>query len=92
MHEPRDLAEYQTDHDLIVGLVRDIKHLSGDVGELKNAVNKKNDDHEARIRDLERRANEAESSNRTWRFVTSTAFSVIGVVLTILGLVLAFFH
>jgi hypothetical protein len=92
MAEPRELTEYQTDHDLIVGLVRDIQHLSGDVGELKNAVNIKNDDHEARIRDLEKRANEAESSNRTWRFVTTTAFSLIGVILTIIGLILAIFH
>lgn len=44
---PKEIAEYQTDHDLLV-------KLNVQVDTLTRAVEKKNDDHEARIRSLER--------------------------------------
>jgi hypothetical protein len=44
------VTEYQSDHDIIVSLSRDLKHFGDDIRELKEAVTKKNDDHETRIR------------------------------------------
>jgi hypothetical protein len=72
-----DLANYQSDHDLIVGLVKDVGHLSGDVGKLTEAVNKKNDDHEGRIRMLERSSEDQRSSSRTLRYILGFTVPII---------------
>lgn len=81
------VTEYQTDHDLIVGMVRDLKHFGDDIHDLKEGVNKKNDDHEARIRELESARNIQDSSSRTWRYAFSLAISIVGIGLTILTIV-----
>jgi len=77
-----DLAKYQTDHDLLVTLNEQVKQLT-------IAVTKKNDDHEARIRVLEITSNGQVSSARTWRFALTTALTVLGVAVGIIGLILS---
>jgi len=78
--------EYQTDHDIIVGLSRDLKHFGEDIRELKDAVTKKNDDHEARIRANEKAITDMQSSARTWRYVYSTAMGLLGAAIGAIGL------
>jgi hypothetical protein len=82
---PPELAQYQNDHDLLVGLTRDVQHLTGDIAKLTEAVNKKNDDHETRIRDLESRTEGIESSRTTWNYVVSIALVILGLGVTIIG-------
>lgn len=48
---PRDLAEYQSDHDLLI-------LLNERVGKLTEALEKKTGDHETRIRVLESNTNQ----------------------------------
>jgi hypothetical protein len=87
MAEPRDLAEYQTDHDLIVGMVRDLSHFGEDIRELKDGVTKKNDDHELRIRANERAITDMVSSAKTWRLIMGGAISLCGLGIGIIGLI-----
>jgi hypothetical protein len=77
-----DVANYQNDHDLLVGLTRDVKHLSEDVGKLSEAVAKKNDDHEGRIRLVESKVDTQESSARTTRYILGF---IIPVIIAMLG-------
>lgn len=72
-----DLAHYQTDHDLIVGLVKDVGHLSGDVAKLSDAVSKKNDDHEARLRIIEQKVEDQRASSKTWRYIIGFGLPVV---------------
>jgi hypothetical protein len=72
-----DLAHYQSDHDLIVGLVKDVGHLSGDVAKLSEAVSKKNDDHEGRIRILEAKTEDQRASSKTWRFIIGVGLPIV---------------
>jgi hypothetical protein len=92
MAEPRDLAEYQTDHDLLVTLNERMRNFGTDIKTLTEAAQTKNEDHEKRLRVLEQTTGDMQSSARTWRFVASIAFSIVGVVLTIIGLILSFSH
>jgi hypothetical protein len=92
MGELRDLTDFQTDHDLLVTLNERMSNVSKDIGKLTEAAQVKNEDHEKRIRVLETTTGDMQSSARTWRFAISIAFSVVGVGLTIIGLVLAFLH
>lgn len=82
---PPELAQYQNDHDLLVGLTRDVQHLTGDIAKLSEAVNKKNDDHETRIRNLESRTDSIESSRTTWNYVVSIALVILGLGVSIIG-------
>jgi hypothetical protein len=92
MSEPRELDQYQTDHDLLVTLNERMSNVSKDIGKLTEAAQIKNEDHEKRIRLLETTTGDMQSSARTWRFAISIAFSVVGLGLTIIGILLAFFH
>ena len=47
------IAEYQTDHDLLVELRTEMRGLRDDLREMKDGIKEKADDHEARIRVLE---------------------------------------
>jgi hypothetical protein len=78
METERSLAEYQTDHDLLVALNVRVEGLT-------KAVDKKNDDHEARIRELETTVDTIESSRRTWNYVVSIALALLGLVVAIIG-------
>lgn len=89
MAEPRELTEFQTDHDLLVTLNERMSNVSKDIGKLTEAAQVKNEDHEKRIRELERTTGDMQSSSKTWRFVTTIAFSITGVGLTIIGLILS---
>jgi len=72
-----DLAHFQTDHDLLIGVTKDIAHLSSDVNKLSEAVTKKNDDHEARLRDLEQKTEDQRASSKTWRFIIGICLPVV---------------
>jgi hypothetical protein len=74
----QDVAQYQSDHDLLV-------KLNERVDGLTRAVEKKNDDHETRIRDLESKVDAQESSARTWRYVVSIALVILGLGVSIIG-------
>jgi hypothetical protein len=92
MAELRDLSEFQTDHDLLVTLNERMSNVSKDIGKLTEAAQVKNEDHEKRLRELETKTGDMQSSARTWRFAISIAFSIIGLGLTVIGLLLAFLH
>ena len=70
-------------------MVRDLNHFGEDIRELKEGVNKKNDDHEGRIRINEKRLEAIESAARTWKLVVTSIFSVMGIALTVISLVIA---
>jgi hypothetical protein len=72
-----DLAHYQSDHDLLIGLTKDVAHLSLSVTDLNTAVTKKNDDHEARLRVLESKVEDQRSTSTTWRFVIGVGLPVV---------------
>lgn len=73
-----ELAQYQTDHDLLVVL-------NERVGALTDAVKEKNTDHETRIRGLESRTDSIESSRTTWNYVVGIALTILGIGVTIIG-------
>jgi hypothetical protein len=75
---PRELAEYQSDHDLLVVL-------NERVATLTIAVERKNDDHEARIRDLESAVEGAQSSNRTWKYVVAIAMGILTLIIAVIA-------
>lgn len=64
-----DLAEYQTDHDLLVVL-------NERVFALTTAVEKKNNDHETRLRLLEAGQEEQRGASKTWRIVFSALLAI----------------
>lgn len=71
---PKELAEYQSDHDLLVVLNERVLILT-------KAVEKKSDDHEIRIRTLESISEDFASSSRTWRYIVGITLPVLFVAL-----------
>lgn len=72
-----ELAHYQSDHDLLIGLTKDVAHLSTTVSQLNDAVSKKNDDHEARLRLLEQKVEDQRSTSKTWRFIIGVGLPIV---------------
>lgn len=68
---PPDLNEYQSDHDLLV-------KLNVQVDTLTRAVEKKNDDHEGRIRILEK----GQTQILTWGSAGMVALTVVQFVIS----------
>lgn len=54
-----DLAQYQSDHDVLIELRTEMRLLRGDIKEMKDASTISVTDHEQRIRNLEK---------NLWRF------------------------
>lgn len=66
---PRDIAEYQSDHDLLIELRTEMRGLRGDIKGLKSDHADALSDHETRLRALER---------RVW--IASGGASIIGII------------
>jgi hypothetical protein len=66
---PRELAEYQSDHDLLIELRTEMRGMRGDIKDLRNGTSDRLADHEMRLRALER---------RVW--IASGAATVAGII------------
>lgn len=66
----KDIAEYQSDHDLLVVL-------NERVAKLTLAVEKKADDHEGRLRELEADVEGIKSTSQVWRYVLGIVLPMI---------------
>lgn len=54
MENPSDLAQYQNDHDLLVSLTTEMRLLREDIREMKDGNRVTLQDHENRLRFIER--------------------------------------
>ena len=48
-----DIAQYQSDHDVLIELRTEMRGMRGDIKDLKDATADKTTDHEMRLRTLE---------------------------------------
>lgn len=74
METSSPLAEYQTDHDLLVVL-------NERVGALTVAVDRKNNDHEERIRTLETEIDGQVAASTLWRYVVGITLPIVFIAL-----------
>ena len=88
----RDLAEYQSDHDIIVRLDTKMDIMTATVEKLTDAMTRKGDDHEVRLRRSEGDIIDIRSSSRTWRFILSFAIAIATIISTIVSGLLAIHH
>jgi hypothetical protein len=66
---PRALAEYQSDHDVLIELRTEMRGMRSDIKDLRNGTSERITDHELRLRALER---------RVW--IASGAATVAGII------------
>jgi len=81
------IQEYQSDHDLLVRLDERMAGMSKSLEELSGANTTKNDDHEKRLQAAEAGISNMHASHMVWRFVFTSALSLIGLGLTLLAFV-----
>jgi hypothetical protein len=86
----RDLADYQSDHDIIVRLDTKMDIMTATVEKLTNAMTSKADDHETRLRRIEGDVAAMSASSTTWRYILSFAIAIATVASTVVGLILRF--
>jgi hypothetical protein len=85
----RDLAEYQSDHDVLVRLDTKMDIMSTSMDRLTDATTRKTDDHERRIRANETDITEIKASSRAWRYILSFAIAVATIASTIISAIIA---
>jgi hypothetical protein len=90
MADLSDIDKLQSDHDLLVRLDERSANIEKALLEIKDSTKIKNEDHEQRLRTLEAKQIDMESSARTWRFVLTTAISLVGLAVGIIGLIISF--
>lgn len=80
-----DLAQYQTDHDILIELRTELRLLREAIKESSDGVSRRLDDHETRIRSLEdtRQANEGRSGAFSW--LGSAVYAAIAVIAGLIG-------
>jgi hypothetical protein len=81
MPEPKELVQYQTDHDVLIELRTEFKGMREDIKDLTSANGKIADDHETRLRDLRKDVNDQASSSNNWRFILGIAVPFIAAAL-----------
>lgn len=77
-----DLAQYQTDHDLLVTLNERVKNLIDHVTSVVNANDRLAGDHENRIREIERGQEAQRASSKTWRYIIGISLPVLLMVVS----------
>lgn len=82
--EPHELHEYKTDHDLLLELRVEMRLLREDIKEMKNGIKITIDDHETRIRGLEKSvenvAAQKETSDKLTRVGGAILIFAVGVI------------
>jgi tetrahydromethanopterin S-methyltransferase subunit G len=76
--DPREYAEYKTDHDLLIELRVVSSEIRRDIRELKDGTHQKLDDHEARLRVLE-------GESDKWIGKQSMLGAVVGILAGLIG-------
>jgi hypothetical protein len=69
-----ELAQYQTDHDILIELRTEMRLLRETIKESSNGVNGKIDDHEKRLRFIER-----------WMWLAIGALALLQFVITVIS-------
>jgi hypothetical protein len=82
----RDIAEYQSDHDLLTRIDERTLNLVQTVEKLTAAISNKTDDHEARIRKNELTIESMKTSSTVWRYALSVAITIVGLASTIISI------
>jgi hypothetical protein len=86
---PREIAEYQSDHDLIVRVDERTLTISENIEKLSYALQRKTDDHETRLRATETAVTEIKASSRAWRYILSFAIAITTIASTIISAIIA---
>lgn len=82
---PSEIAQYQTDHDLLIELRTEMRGMRYDIKGLSDSTARTISDHETRIRLNEKDVENIKSSSATWRFMLSTGLTVLGIVVAIIA-------
>jgi hypothetical protein len=81
-----DIAQYQSDHDLLIELRTEMRGMRGDIKGLSASTSATISDHETRIRLNEKDIEAIKTSSSTWRFMLTTGLTILGVVVAIIAL------
>ena len=79
----------QTDHDLLIGLGKDIQYMREELKETRSDVNTKVTDHEARIKTLEAVQTQQTGAIQARKSIGGTTKWVIGTLIALLGTAVA---
>lgn len=85
----RDIAEYQTDHDIIIEMRADFRGMRSDIQRLTDATTTKTDDHETRLRLVEKAVEAQAASAKTWRYGLSVVLALLTLALTVIAIVVS---
>lgn len=86
MTSPDPIAQYQSDHDLLVTLNERMANLIGHVESMVASNKTLADDHETRIRELEQKSESQEASARTWRYALSIAITILTLAIAVVAI------
>ena len=78
----------QSDHDLLIGLGKDVQYMTNELRLTRQEVNSKVNDHEARIKALEALQTQQNGALQARKSIGTTAKWVIGALLTLLSIAL----
>ncbi len=86
----------QTDHDLLIGLGKDVQYMRDELKQTRQDINSKVSDHEGRIKALEiiresqmGAAQAKKSIGATAKWTIGALIALLGLALTLIGLLLA---
>lgn len=78
----------QSDHDLLIGLGKDVQYMTNELKLTRQEVNSKVNDHEARIKALEIVQTQQTGALQARKSMGATAKWIIGTLIASLGLAL----